>query len=105
MMIPESTTPSVAPSTVIPPHAPIAFARSVASGNSSTTSESAAGAASASPSPCAKREMTSIAEVCARPLVVEATANRTVPMMNIRRRPTMSAMRPPTIRKPPATRV
>ena len=50
-MIPEITTPRVAPSPAMPPQAPTALARSLLSVNISTTSDSAAGAARASPDP------------------------------------------------------
>ena len=87
MMIPESTTPSVAPITEMPPHAPIAFARSAGVCKQQNDQRQRGGAASAPPRPWAKREMIIIVSLCASPLAAEATANRTVPMMNIRLRP------------------
>jgi hypothetical protein len=81
---------------------PIALVRSAGSGNSTAISPRAAGAASASPTPCTNRLDTSIAEFAAAPLVNDATANTATPVRNMRRRPSRSLNRPPSSNSPPA---
>ncbi len=76
--------------------------RSRGSGNSNAMSPSDAGAANASPRPWTNRLATNMAGLMAAPQVAEATAKMATPTMNIRRRPKMSARRPPRSRKPPA---
>ncbi len=65
-------------------------------------SPSEAGAAKASPRPWTNRLATNMAGLTAAPHVAEATAKIATPTMNIRRRPRMSARRPPKSKKPPA---
>ena len=96
------TVPDVPPSPAMPPQMPSAFIRSRGSGNSSAISPSDAGAASASPAPCANLLVTSIAGLTAAPHVADATANTATPHRNSRRRPRMSASRPPSSSNPPA---
>ena len=78
--------------------------RSAPSGNSVMTSDSAAGETSAAPRPWAPRAMTSHSADCASAPASEATVKRISPAMNIRLRPTRSAILPPSSRKPPNSR-
>ena len=99
---PEMTTPDTPARPLSPPQIPSALIRSLGSGNSSPISPRAAGAASASPMPCTNRLETSIPGATAAPQSAEATAKRPTPVRNSRRRPKMSASRPPSSSSPPA---
>ena len=66
---------------------------------------SVAGERKAAPRPCATRAPVSMPEVVARPPMRLAAENSTVPRMKIRRRPKMSAARPPSRRKPAKARM
>ena len=63
--------------------------------------ESAEGATRAAPAPCTTRELTSSTGSCARPPASDAAVNTAKPIMNMRRRPNVSAARPPRISSPP----
>ena len=63
-------------------------------------SESAAGATSAAPAPCTILDATSSTGSPASPPASEARENTTRPTTNMRRRPSMSAARPPRISSP-----
>src|SRR5258705_2893180 len=63
--------------------------------------ESAAGETSAPPSPCKPRATSSIPSDCETPQMSDAPENSAMPAMNSRRRPSASASRPPSSRKPP----
>ena len=65
----------------------------------------AAGEISAAPRPCTARATISCSSFWARPPASDAIAKSTMPDMNIRRRPSRSASRPPSSRKPPKNRV
>ena len=80
---------------------PSARVRSRPSGKLVTISASTAGEANAPPTPCSARAASSRAEVVARPPASDATVNRLMPAMNIRRRPRMSPARPPSSSRPP----
>jgi hypothetical protein len=73
--------------------------------NITVTSERAAGESSAAPRPWTARAAISMPGEVARPPTSEATANSTSPYVNIRRRPSRSAIRPPRSRKPPKNSV
>jgi hypothetical protein len=62
---------------------------------------SAAGDSSAAPTPWPARAATRIVAVWARPEASEATVNTPSPARNIRRRPSVSASRPPSSSSPP----
>ncbi len=98
---PPSSTPAAPPEPATAPQTPSALLRSAPSVNVVVTIDSAAGETSAAPSPCTERAMISHSSLCARPPASDASANRTMPAMNIRRRPRRSARRPPSSRKPP----
>ena len=55
----------------------------------------------APPSPCTARDAISIPSDCASPHASEASVKSATPTMNTRRRPSRSAARPPSSRKPP----
>src|SRR5918992_1392397 len=101
--IPPSRTPTAPPEPTAAPQTPIALLRSEPSANSTVTSDSAAGESSAAPRPWTARAATSQPALWASPPASDAAANRSRPAMNRRRRPRMSAIRPPRSRKPPNT--
>src|SRR5918994_3986107 len=101
--MPPSRTPTAPPEPATAPQTPIALLRSEPSANSTVTSESAAGESSAAPRPWTARAATSQPALCASPPASDAAANRIRPATNRRRRPRMSAIRPPRSRKPPNT--
>jgi hypothetical protein len=67
--------------------------------------ESAPGEMMAAPTPCSARERMSISSVWARPHNAEPTMKTTRPIMNTRRRPNRSAIRPPSSSRPPKVSV
>ena len=77
--------------------------RSLPSVNVVIRIESAAGAMIAAPSPWRARAPISDGSFHASAARSEATLKTARPMMNIRRRPRRSAVRPPRSRKPPKT--
>jgi hypothetical protein len=99
--IPPSSTPATAPKAPIAPHAPSAVLRSLPSGNVVVRIDSAAGVIIAEPSPCSAREPISAVSLQARPESNDAKLKTTSPTRNTRRRPSRSAARPPSNRKPP----
>ncbi len=103
--MPPSSRPKAPPPAAIAPQTPSAFVRSGPSGKVVVMIESAAGETSAPPRPCRPRNAISWPELVARPLSRLATANTSVPAMKIFLRPTMSAARPPSSRKPPNSSV
>ena len=100
---PPSSTPAAPPEPATAPHTPSALLRSAPSANVFVTIDSAAGDTIAAPRPWNARATMSWMSVCASPPASEATPNRIRPEMNMRRRPSRSAMRPPSSRKPPNT--
>ena len=98
---PPSSTPATAPNAPTAPHAPSAAFRSLPSAKVVLRIESAAGVIIAAPSPCSARAPISAASLQASPDRSEAPVKTMSPAMNTRRRPTMSATRPPSRRKPP----
>ena len=80
---------------------PKARARAAGSVNVVASSASAVGAAIAPPAPWAARAMISIASLLANPPTSDAAAKIAMPIMNMRRRPKRSPVRPPKSSSPP----
>src|SRR3954454_17533494 len=102
---PPNSTPAAPPEPATAPHTPNARLRSAPSAKVVVTIESAAGERMAAPRPWTARAATSQPGLWARPPASEASEKRMRPATNTRRRPSRSAMRPPSSRKPPNTRV
>ena len=98
---PPSRTPAAAPLPETAPQTPSAMLRSRPSAKVVVRIESAAGASSAPPRPCVARKAISDASDHAKPASSELTVKRAMPAMKRRRRPSRSAIRPPSSRKPP----
>ncbi len=98
--IPPSSAPDAPPIAPIAPHSPSARLRSEPSGNVVVRIESVAGATTAPPSPCAALAATSVSSLCASPPASDASANSASPPAKTSRRPSRSAARPPSSRKP-----
>src|SRR3954468_1023561 len=103
--MPPSSTPAAPPEPATAPHTPMAVLRSRPSAKRTVTSEKAAGESSAAPRPWTARAEMSHTSLWARPPASEAPAKRMRPAMNSRRRPSRSANRPPSSRKPPKVSV
>ena len=99
--MPPKSTPAAAPLPPIAPQIPSALLRSEPSSNVVVMIESVAGEMIAAPSPCTARAAISTPIESARPQASDATAKSAMPIMNMRRRPSRSAARPPSRRKPP----
>ena len=99
--IPPSSTPAAPPAPATAPQMPSARLRSAPSANVVVMIDSAAGETIAAPRPWTARAAISHVSDCARPPASEASENTTSPSMNIRRRPSRSAIRPPSSKKPP----
>ena len=99
--MPPSSTPTAPAEPATAPHAPSALLRSAPSLNSVVTIDSAAGETIAAPRPWAARAAISCPWVDAKPAASEEMATSASPAMNTRRRPSRSAARPPSSRKPP----
>jgi hypothetical protein len=84
---------------------PSALLRSVPSVNVVVRIDRAAGERMAAPRPWMPRATISQPEDWARPPAREAAEKTARPTMNTRRRPSRSAARPPSSRKPPNARV
>ncbi len=92
---------AVPPMAPVEPQIPSALLRSAPSGNVVMRIDSAVGVMIAAATPCTARAVSSAPVVPASPAPSEASANRPVPAMNIRRRPSRSAARPPSRSRPP----
>ena len=103
--MPPSSTPAAPPEPATAPQTPSALLRSAPSSKISVTSDRAAGDSSAAPRPWTARAAINQTSFWASPPASEAPANRIRPAMNMRRRPSRSAMRPPSSRKPPKVSV
>ena len=99
--MPPSRTPAAPPEPATAPQTPSALLRSAPSLKIVVTIESAAGEMIAAPRPWAARAAISCPSVAAKPAASEATATSISPAMKTRRRPSRSAVRPPSRRKPP----
>ena len=99
--MPPSRRPNAAPPAAMPPQTPRAFVRSSPSGKVVVMIDSAAGETSAAPRPCRPRARMSIVPDCASPSSSDAKVNSAMPARNRRLRPSRSAARPPSSRKPP----
>ena len=100
-MIPPKSTPAAAPEPPSAPQMPSALFRSAPSRNVVVTIESAAGEMIAAPMPCTARAPIRTPMLPARPQTSEAIVKRVRPTRKMRLRPSRSAMRPPSSRKPP----
>src|SRR6266550_1293455 len=100
-MTPPSRRPSAPPPAETAEYTPRARLRAFPSANVSASNDRAVGATTAPPIPCTTRAMMSIVEVVARPPANEPMVKRSVPPMNMRRRPYRSPARPPSRRRPP----
>ena len=98
---PPSSTPAAPPAPATAPQTPSALLRSEPSRKVVVTIESAAGERIAAPRPWTARAAISVPSLSAKPPAREASAKSTSPPMNTRRRPSRSASRPPSSRKPP----
>ena len=98
---PPSTWPATKPTDAVAPYLPSARLRRGPSANPVVIRENAAGATTAAPAPWTTRDATSSTGSCARPPASEAAEKASSPAMNIRRRPSRSAARPPRISSPP----
>src|SRR6202021_1602724 len=98
---PPRTWPATKPTEETAPYRPMARVRSGPSGKLVVMRDSAAGATIAAPAPWMTRAAISSTGSWARPPARLARANATSPTMNIRRRPSRSAARPPRISRPP----
>ena len=92
---------AVPPMAPVEPQIPSALLRSAPSGKVVMRIDSAVGVMIAAATPWSTRAPSSAPTVPARPAPSEASANRPVPAMNIRRRPRRSAARPPSRSSPP----
>ena len=98
---PPTSHAAVPPMAPVEPQIPSALLRSAPSGKVVITIDSAVGVMIAAATPCTARAVSSASLVPASPAPSEASANRPVPTMNIRRRPSRSAARPPSSSSPP----
>ena len=101
MIGPPISHAAVPPMAPVEPQTPSALLRSAPSGNVVITIDSAVGVMIAAATPCTTRAASSTSVVPASPAPSEASANRPVPAMNMRRRPSRSAARPPSSSSPP----
>ena len=99
--MPPASTPTAPPEPATAPQTARALLRSAPSAKVVVRIESADGEISAAPRPCSARALTSQMSLWARPPASEANANSHIPAMKMRRRPSRSARRPPSSRKPP----
>ncbi len=97
---PPSSTPSEPPTPPIAPHTPSARLRSRPSVNEVAMIARLAGEITAPPMPCSARAPISSVRESASAHASDASANSAVPARNTRRRPSRSAARPPSSRKP-----
>ena len=95
------STPAAAPLPPIAPQMPSALFRSEPSSNVVVMIDSVAAEMIAAPTPCTARAAISTPIVFASPHAREAAEKIATPIMNIRRRPSRSAARPPSKRNPP----
>ena len=101
---PPRSTPTVPPEAPTAPQMPSALLRSEPSAKVVMRIDRAAGVISAAPTPWKARAPIRVASVLERPAISEAAEKRATPVMNTRRRPTRSAMRPPSSSRPPKVR-
>ncbi len=99
---PPRSTPAAAPLPATAPQIPNALFRSAVScWKAALMIESVAGETIAPPSPCIARKMISAVPLPESPQASEPPMKSTIPTMKTRRRPSRSAARPPSSRKPP----
>ncbi len=98
---PPSSSPTAPPPTATALHTLRAAVRSLPSAKVVVSTVRAAGETRAPPSPCSARPAMRMPGEPARPFMSEAPVNSAMPSRNMRRRPSRSAARPPSMRKPP----
>ena len=98
---PPSSTPAAPPLPETAPQIPSAKLRSLPSGKVVVRIDSAAGESSAAPRPWRARKPIREPSDQASPSSSELAVKSAIPAMNRRRRPSRSAMRPPSSRTPP----
>ena len=98
---PPKSTPAAAPLPPMAPQMPSALLRSEPSWNVVMMIDSTAGETIAAPTPCITRAAISTPIVLASPHASDAALKIVTPIMNIRRRPSRSAARPPSSSRPP----
>ena len=103
--MPPSSRPAAPPPAAMALQIASARVRSWRSGKVVVMMASAAGEMSAPPRPCRARPAMSMPGDRAMPLISDANENSAAPITNSRLRPSRSAMRPPSSRKPPKTSV
>jgi hypothetical protein len=99
--MPPNSTPAAAPLPPIAPQIPSALLRSAPSSKVVMMIASVAGEMIAAPSPCTARAAIRTPIEPESPQASDATEKSATPNMNTRRRPSRSAARPPSSRKPP----
>ena len=99
--MPPNRTPAAAPTPPTAPQTPSAMLRSRPSWKVVTRIESAAGEMIAAPRPWSARKPISDASLQASPQGASRAVKSDEPAMKTRRRPSRSAERPPSRRKPP----
>ena len=99
-MMPPSSTPAAPPAPPIAPQMPTARLRAAPSAKVVVRIDREAGAITAPPSPWIARAAISTPCESASPPTSDAAENSTSPLTNTRRRPSRSAARPPSSRKP-----
>jgi hypothetical protein len=98
---PPRSSPMAPPAPAMAPHTASARFRSGPSAKVVRMIDSAAGETIAPPSPWRPRATSSMPSDCESPQMREAPEKRAIPAMKSRRRPSRSAARPPSSRKPP----
>jgi hypothetical protein len=101
--MPPRSTPAAAPKPPTAPQTPRAMLRSRPSEKVVDRIESAAGVITAAPRPWSERAVISDASDHARPAKSDASVKTTRPARKSFRRPSRSAARPPSSKKPPNT--
>ena len=101
---PPASRPTVAAVAPMPLQALSALLRSAPSGNMFITMDRAARSSTAAPRPWMPRMMIRNVSVVASAQASEAAVKMASPAMNRRRRPSMSAARPPSSKNPPKAR-
>ena len=98
---PPATRPTVAPLAASAPQIPSALLRCAPSSNMFITIDRAAGSITAAPIPCTARAPIRNPSPVASAQASDAAENTPSPAIRTRRRPSRSAARPPSSRKPP----
>ncbi len=103
--MPPASTPAAPPMPAMAPQMPSALLRSAPSSKVVTRIDRAAGEMTAAPMPWMARAMIRTVSDPAKPQASEAREKITSPAMKTRRRPSRSAIRPPSSSRPPKVSV